>query len=685
MKQIYYVLALLIITIKISSQSRETDSLKLLLNNTMHDTVRLDILSNITDRARQGEEIYYKEMQTIATKNIKQLKPGSPYIKKYLNFLAEADFYEGTFLVSKMKLPEALAMFKKGMEESKQLNDSMGIATCKLEIAKIYTMQEDYKTAIETFYEALKLLSPARYQKFIANIYTNIGRIYQRQENYEKAIEFYQKSYNTYESVNYKGGMLNSFTKLAALWLRLKDTAKAISYFEKCEVIVKNMSETERTQYEIHVNESMAKLNDLRGNNAKALEYLNKSISILEKTKILIELGNVYAYVADIYQKEHNYAKAVYFSNKALNIDIKNHNDFGQFANYNRLYKLYKIIGDNKNALEMHEHFMLMSDSIKNKKDEKHVIETELKHEFEKKELLTKIAAEKKINEINLAAERKNAQSKILLLLLALGLVLFAVAGCFVYYYYRQKSIIHEQENDLLHQRLLLSQMNPHFIFNSLSSIQAFLLAEDPVKTSKYLANLSKLIRTIFENSRKEYISLKEEIQCLQIYLELEQMRSGRFLSFEIKFGDAIDQGILIPPMLIQPHIENALKHGLNKITRNTGKITISFYHIKSDLFCSIEDNGIGINTTRQITKSSSHSSAGIEITVSRLKQMCKDLGFKYSLFITDKTDIDKEATGTIVSFLLPYSKTGIIKTKNKEVFNLKDYINIYETEIDHS
>ena len=127
-----------------------------------------------------------------------------------------------------------------------------------------------------------------------------------------------------------------------------------------------------------------------------------------------------------------------------------------------------------------------------------------------------------------------------------------------------------------LEQRILLSQMNPHFVFNSLTAIQSYIFRNEPYMAGKYLASFSKLVRLILENSRQQYIPISKEMDTLSYYLELQALRFEEKFDFKIDIDEDIDlEHHLIPPMLAQPFIENAIEHGIIHMS-NKGSITIT-------------------------------------------------------------------------------------------------------------
>jgi ligand-binding sensor domain-containing protein len=220
----------------------------------------------------------------------------------------------------------------------------------------------------------------------------------------------------------------------------------------------------------------------------------------------------------------------------------------------------------------------------------------------------------------------------------------------------KEKNKILEQLTGFKQQALTM-QMNPHFIFNLLSSIQSYVLSEDSVKASKYIAMFAKLMRKSLDNSRTEFIVFKQEIETLKLYIELESIRIKNKIVFSFVYDSTLMHDIMIPPMLIQPHIENALKHAFtNFIGDKEREIRVSFTLNNKLLTCSVEDNGIGLNKARELKQESNdHVSTGLEVTKTRLELLCKNLGFPYSFTIQDSRDLDTDNNGTIVKFTIPY------------------------------
>ncbi len=210
-----------------------------------------------------------------------------------------------------------------------------------------------------------------------------------------------------------------------------------------------------------------------------------------------------------------------------------------------------------------------------------------------------------------------------------------------------------------LEQKALRLQMNPHFIFNALNSIQGLIGTENETKARYYLAKFSRLMRQILDNSRNTTISLEEEIATLENYLLIEQFCSGNRFEYEIRVDLETELNFIqIPPMLIQPFVENAIKHGFKFDPQDsrTGKITCSFREEQDGITCVIRDNGIGREAAGKNQLASNepqHVSRGFSVTKERLDLLSTD-SVRHQVKIVDLYDEDGKVIGTEVQLFIP-------------------------------
>lgn len=216
-----------------------------------------------------------------------------------------------------------------------------------------------------------------------------------------------------------------------------------------------------------------------------------------------------------------------------------------------------------------------------------------------------------------------------------------------------------------LELKALRSQMNPHFMFNSLNSIKTYIIEAKPDVAADYLSQFAHLVRRILQNSREKMISLKEEIESLQLYISLEQFRFENAFEFQYHIDQEIDiDSIQIPPMLLQPHVENAIWHGLMHKGPG-GKLKLEFLRKNGNIKCIIEDNGIGREKAGEMKSLSArrHKSMGMGITQNRINLMNSIDAIGIHIEIVDMTDANGEPLGTKVIVSLPLKKDESMDT----------------------
>lgn len=235
--------------------------------------------------------------------------------------------------------------------------------------------------------------------------------------------------------------------------------------------------------------------------------------------------------------------------------------------------------------------------------------------------------------------------------------------GMFFYFFYRKRQQRREQVhlvNKKIHElevMALRAQMNPHFIFNCLNSIQHYIFTSDVVNANLYLHRFSLLIRKTLQVSPSSLISLREEIELLELYLQLEQMRLDDRMEYQLIVQKGINpEEYYIPPLIIQPYVENAVKHGITPLRDRKGNIRVEFRIIGNDLECLIEDNGIGIRSSLNNRQANTHQhiSMGQSITEGRVQAMNSIREKKIILRIMDRQDANPPAVGSFVQIIFP-------------------------------
>ncbi len=241
------------------------------------------------------------------------------------------------------------------------------------------------------------------------------------------------------------------------------------------------------------------------------------------------------------------------------------------------------------------------------------------------------------------------------LVFLILGVILGAIFYTFYLIRLRQELLVQSIKYEL-EIKALRAQMNPHFIFNCMNTIDAYILRKRFMEASDYLQKFSKLIRKILENSESQTISIEQEIQTLKLYIELEQERFSDSFTYVLDIQSELqDSDYQIPSLVLQPFVENAILHGIRHLTERKGEVIVKMRKIEEKgkepiLYCEVQDNGVGrkasgiINQQRQ----SSHKSMGVNVTIERIKTYQAIYGSKMETLVIDLNE------GTRVEIKLP-------------------------------
>lgn len=233
-------------------------------------------------------------------------------------------------------------------------------------------------------------------------------------------------------------------------------------------------------------------------------------------------------------------------------------------------------------------------------------------------------------------------------------IICIAIAVVASVYFYKQKSILKaKQEKVQIEQTLLRSQMNPHFIFNVLETIQVLIIENNNKSAVNYMNQFSKLIRNVLEYNTSEFVTLEEEEELLRLYLSIYQLVTNFEYDFEINVDLSLNKELTkVPPMLIQPFVENAIKHAFVENQAEKYKLKINIDKVIDKIRFTIEDNGIGI--ARATQNKATHKSLALQITLNRLEYIYKKATDIEMLSLSDIIDDKETRVGTRVSFTIP-------------------------------
>lgn len=395
---------------------------------------------------------------------------------------------------------------------------------------------------------------------------------------------------------------------------------------------------------------SIGNIAAVKGDIALAKTSYEQAISFFDSEKMESELAEVYQDYGQLCIQIGDLAKAKYY----LELSVKSDNIVHSIRLIDR-YKLLSMLsmrnGDLRNALKFQNDYIQFLESNSIKRNDSKIAELTSSNLREERERLIevqqrRIEKEKKEQEI-----LKLQNDRVLYISL---IIIFAIVFSLVILILRMKQVRsrQEQREAELSQTLLRTQMNPHFVFNAMSVIQSYIYENNPEKSSQFLVNFSRLMRLILENSPKEFIPIELELEILDKYLSTQKMRFENRFSYVLNVSeDLLFNKAIVPPMITQPFIENAIEHGQLHTVKG-GEIIVEMKEVGGKLEISISDNGVGRKKSAQTKKIRTHKSMAIDITRERIEILNKKYKFNGSLTFKDLDD-EKEQ-GTLVVIVLP-------------------------------
>jgi len=701
-------LIIFFITSPIYCQNKTIDSLEIILANPkISDTVRINTIIEGMDNTvmlSKAHVAFYNQLFPIFTKGLATPKLNPKIKQKYL-YAAGVYYYNTAKKETKEGNKNAPAHFDEAIKYWKDSKDYKAMAIALVGKGTYYRHIADWPKTFKYFFEALKYYESINNESGISNVNTEIGTACLAQQDWEKAILHLKKALpyfavpETELHRSDRHSLAVIYNNIGTAYNRLKNFPEAHKNFLKAHSYIKQNKDP---QSESMVLVQLAQSSSDLGNLAESEDYLKRALDLCNDDT---SRQAVYGNAARINYKNKKYDKAAEYGELSYGLAKKNKSINSQSGITSLLYKIYKESGQYEKALKMYEANIVIKDSTNLDASKNELAQQELKYEFEKKELQQKIVQQKKLAAVTLEQQKKvtavklEAQKKTALetsknklarqqlvydfekkqlnqkliqgkkvtaikldaekktaaknnwLIAVSSLFLLSLLGA--YFYYRnnkQKQAINVLEKNQIKQKLLITQMNPHFIFNSVQNIRSLINNKQNDEAVDYLGKFSKLTRQILENSNENYISLKEELEMIENYLSIQQLLYENKFKFTILVEEGIDsESIFLPPMLAQPFIENAIKHGLSNTLEN-GKIAVHFYLKENKLFFEVTDNGKGFGTGTQL---SNHKSLAMTITKERLVSYTKNKDFIVQTDNLIKPDGTIE--GAKVVFEIPY------------------------------
>lgn len=485
----------------------------------------------------------------------------------------------------------------------------------------VYLALADYPKALESFLKALSKTEEADINEK-SKLNTNIGLVHKNLGNLKEAEKYQRTALQLYKRIGQKQGIASEMANLAnSLQLMGRET-------EAEDLYLKALSLNREIGNERRIASDLANLGNYYktiGDFTNAERYLEEAVFKFKDLEDILYLSNTYLDQADLWKiQKRPLIQVIDLQKKALEMAKKSQSLVRQQDAWKALGESYTAMGQYQQALEAYQNYMVYKDNIFNDENQKALTRMQIEYDFDLK-------AQQLASDFQVSAgllEAKNEKQRIISIAALAFLSLFILAASLVFYYQRKKEKAVQQKlaSDFQTQKVQLeykalkAQMNPHFIFNALSSISNFLLKNESEKADYYLSRFALLIRKTLEFSDQELITFEEEIEMVETYIEIEALRLGKPIQLLIENETDISaQKMKIPPLLIQPMIENAIWHGIANSHEN-GKIEINLMKDGELLKLTVRDNGDPISIDTNNKSVYKKKSMGLSIIQGRLK-----------------------------------------------------------------
>ncbi len=566
----------------------------------------------------------------------------------------------------------------KVIQLSQKTGDQKGLGEAIAIMGSISFESGNYEKSFEYFNQSLLVFKSINDSYNTAILLAKIGDLYRLAGDHKTALNFY------YQGLNYRKGP-------SLVWHPLVDLGDTYYSFEQYDSTLYDQdiynqtikSLTIRSNYKTIQRIRIAEKHLASKEYDKALALLLEDLKLSRKKndknlvmRLLLDIGKAY-------EGEKKYATAIYYTKDLLQNARKHKAKQYMRDAYNLMSILHGQLHHLDSAYSYLRQYTSMKDSVAIYEFSKKLAIYKAATENEKKQGQIEVLNNERLisqQQLELSEQKLKGESFLKNILIS-GVLVLVLVGVIIFRNTklkqkneanrhkivekeltlqkleseRAKIELQQQATDL-EMQALRAQMNPHFIFNSLNSINRFILQNNKTQASEYLTKFSRLIRLILQNSQSSLIPLESELEALQLYLELEAVRFNHHFEFKIVMEDDLDVSVLkVPPLIIQPYAENAIWHGLMH-KEEKGHLQIELYEEKDMLCCKIADDGVGRKKAAELKSksASTHKSMGMQITANRIAMLQKENLSATQIKITDLILPDGTAGGTEVLLKIP-------------------------------
>ncbi|MCC7506832.1 MAG: tetratricopeptide repeat protein [Saprospiraceae bacterium] len=524
-------------------------------NTALHDTMRLKALQSLTwGMLNKNPDSAYA---------LSQQELDFSRQRGYKLWEAKGLYNIATYYYNKSEYAQAMDFYQKSLELRIETGDLKGEGAIYGNFGVIYNQQGNNLKALEYQLKSMAINDKIRDTLGLCANYSNIAIIYQQQDNQEKALEYYEKALHLYEHLNKKGSISLIYNNIGNLYSSNEEPDRALEYFYKSLEIRTELGD--RVGLAIttfNIGSAYVKKGDFRHANS----YVTQAIDMFRQLGDQSGLSHAYYLLGDIANKQDHPQGAVRWCTESLQLSRELGIVSMQRNACHCLYKANKSMGKYAEALTFHEQYKLFTDSLKQGE-----IELQLNQlDFEKDLLTDSLAREEERRELEVAYQtelNKKTRNTNILLGVGLGVLVLALFFLSGMLYFRKNSAQLTLRTEILEKQpllneiaLLKTQVNPHFLFNSLSILSS-LVQVNPELSEQFIDQLSRSYRYILEQKDQSLVSLRTELEFIRSYAFLLKIRFEKKFDLQIQLPEALLDSSKIAPLTLQLLIENAVKH----------------------------------------------------------------------------------------------------------------------------
>lgn len=511
-----------------------------------------------------------------------------------------ANYYRGEAAYYSEKWPEAELFYKQAVALFAKSESLRRMASACNNLGLVYYYMGRFDQALEAFSQSLSIELKLSNEKGIAQSYQNMALMLEHGEQLPKAIEFYHKALDVYIELSDWEDAAGVYNNLAAIFAAKAEFGKAESYYLKALDIY---SKQGLASHEAKVLCNIGALMVRKRNFDEGGKMLERALVLMKANGDKTGEISAYNFLGDLYVAKNEFQQAIFLFKTANELAVKLGSTDLRLNNLYSLYMGYKSAGLFEDALKTHEKYQALRDSFLNENPvfKQGILNQELERQL----------AERDFQNYKASVREKLYWTILIIFILLAGIIV-------LYLVMRRKKVENQMCKQKFGQRFIESQMDTHFVFSMLSSLQGHIISGNSELALDHLNNVAALLRKIFENTGKGLIPLNQEIDFLHAYFLVQKQRFSKDIGFKIESNIESDGNILVPFMVTKPFIESAITNGLFN-NQEHPEFNIAFMRMGSKLEVTIEDNGPSVGSFKNRHLEERLKSVGIPVDDGKL------------------------------------------------------------------